>query len=377
MASNAPQTTKSTPSRAAFGRFFLPGPTEVRPEILAASARQVIGHRGRAMEELIAGIQPRLKSVFRTTRPVYIATSSATGLMEGAIRNAVRRRVLCLVNGAFSERFFHIARACGVEADALEVPLGEGHTPEMLADALRRADYDAVTVVHSETSTGVLDPVADLARVAHAAGDVVLLVDSVSGIAGLPVETDRWRLDFVLTGSQKALALPPGLAFGVAQPNVLERAKAQLGRGIYFDFVEFERNILKNQTPNTPAVSLFYALAAQLEAIERETIEARWARHAAMARRTWEWVDEMQARGIALEVLAPEGFRSPTVTCIRIPGGRSGSQITRTMKERGYVIASGYGALKEATVRIGHMGDHTVGELDALLGELENVLRGE
>jgi aspartate aminotransferase-like enzyme len=362
--------------RPTFGRFFLPGPTEVRPEILEAQLRPMIGHRGKGMEELISALQPGLKAIFGTERPVYISSSSATGLMEGALRNGARRRVLSLVNGAFSERFYRIALACGLEAVALEVPLGQGHTPEMFEDALRTGDYDAVTVVHSETSTGVLNPIAELASVAHAAGDVVLLVDSVSGVAGTPVETDAWRLDFVLTGSQKALALPPGLAFGVAQENILKRATAKHDRGIYFDFLEFEKNIQKNQTPNTPAVSLFYALLAQLERIRQETLEARWGRHAAMARRTWVWVDEMRDAGVALKVLAPEGFRSPTVTCICLPTGVSGSDITSRLKARGYTISSGYGKLKDSSIRIGHMGDHTVEELDALLAELEGVLTG-
>jgi aspartate aminotransferase-like enzyme len=334
----------------------------------------MIGHRGKAMEELLAGLQPGLRALFRTERPVYVASASATGLMEGAVRNGVRRRVLSLVNGAFSARFFQIARACGLDATAVEVPLGSAHTPEMLADALRGGDYDAVTVVHSETSTGALNPIADLARVAHDAGDVVLLVDSVTGIGGAPVETDAWTLDFVLTGSQKALALPPGLALGVAQPNILERARANPTRGVYFDFVEYEKGFAKHQTPNTPALSLFYALAVQLERIAQEGVETRWERHAAMARRTAEWVEEMAGRGIPLAVLAPEGFRSPTVTCITLPPGRTGPEVTRAMKERGYTIGSGYGTLKEASIRIGHMGDHTVDELEALLAELQEVL---
>lgn len=362
----APSTT--------FGRFFLPGPTEVHPDVLAACARPMIGHRGKAMEELIAGVQPALRALFRTTRPVYIATSSATGLMEGAVRNGARRRVLSLVNGAFSERFFQIARACGLDATALTVPLGAAHTPEMVADALRGGDYDAVTVVHSETSTGALNPIEELARVVHQAGDVAFLVDSVTGLAGAPVETDAWGLDFVLTGSQKALALPPGLAFGVAQPSILERARLNPARGSYFDFVEYEKNFAKNQTPNTPAISLFFALAVQLDRIAREGLEARWARHTAMAERTAEWVEEMTARGIPLSILAPEGYRSPTVSCITLPAGRTGPELVGALKKRGFTIGGGYGALKETTIRIGHMGDHTVAELDVILGELEQVL---
>jgi aspartate aminotransferase-like enzyme len=228
--------------------------------------------------------------------------------------------------------------------------------------------------VHSETSTGVLNPIKELADVARAAGDVVLLVDSVSGLAGARAETDAWRIDYMLTGSQKCFALPPGLAFAVAQPNILERAKTKHDRGIYFDLIEFEKNILKNQTPNTPAVSLFYALDAQLQAIQRETIEARWARHTAMAKRTYDWVDQMRERGVMLSVLAPQAFRSPSVTCIKVPEGKSGSKIASEMKARGFVIASGYGPLKDGTFRIGHMGDHTLDELDALLDVLQEIL---
>jgi predicted phosphoserine aminotransferase len=357
-----------------FGRFFLPGPTEVRPEVLRAMLRPMIGHRVSEMEQLIATMQPRLQATFRTTRPVYISASSATGLMEGAVRNCARKRVLSLVNGAFSERFFRIALANGLDATPLSVPYGQANTPAALADALAGGDYDAITVVHSETSTGVLNPVAELVRVAHQAGDIAVLVDTVSSLGGAPVETDAWRLDFVLTGSQKSLGLPPGLAFGVATEAMLARAEAKTNRGVYFDFIELEKNIRNNQTPNTPAVSLLYALAEQMERFQSEGIEARWARHAAMARRTCEWVADLRGRGARVSILADEGFRSPTVTCVTVPDGMTGSQVARAAKEQGFVIATGYGPLKESTFRIGHMGDHTVDGLNGLLDALEKVL---
>lgn len=370
-------TTTAAPAAPAtgFGRFFLPGPTEVHPDVLAAQTRPMIGHRGKAMEELLARMQPGLQALFRTTRPVYIGACSATGFMEGAIRNCAGRRVLALVNGAFSERFFRIAKANGVEADALAVEWGEAHRPERVAEALARQPYDAVTVVHSETSTGVLNPVRDLAEVCHRAGDVLLLVDSVSGVAGAPVEPDAWGLDLVLTGSQKALALPPGLALGVLQPSALARAERTASRGVYFDFLEYEAAARKHQTVNTPAISLLYALEVQLARIGAEGVEARWARHRAMAERTWAWVAEMTARGAVEGVLAPEGFRAPTVTCVRLAGGRTGPAVAAAMKAKGFVIGAGYGKLKDATFRIGHMGDHTVAELEALLAALTEVLQ--
>ena len=358
-----------------FGRFFLPGPTEVRPEILHAQIGPMVGHRSPATERTVERLQRGLRPLFGTERPVYIAPSSATGLMEAAVRNGVRRRVLCLVNGAFSERFATIARACGREAEELTVAWGEAHDPARVADALAGGDFDAVTVVHCETSTGVLNPVADIARVAHDAGDVAVLVDAVTSVAGMEFHADDWNLDFVLTGSQKALALPPGLALGVAQPSVLERARANPARGLYFDLLAFERNLEKSQTPTTPAMSLLYALAAQLDAIEEETIAGRAERHRAMARTLYAWVEDVRSRDLPIEILAPAGFRSPTVTCLRPPPGWSGSQVQAALAERGFTVAPGYGRLRDEMFRIGHMGDHTVSELETLLAVLEEVLR--
>jgi predicted phosphoserine aminotransferase len=357
------------------GRFFLPGPTEVRPAVLEAMTRPMIGHRVPEMEALIGHVQPLLRDLFRTERPVYISASSATGLMEGAVRNVARRRVLCLVNGAFSERFYNIALSTGLQADPLEVEWGGVHDADMVAHALRRGIYDAVTVAHCETSTGALNPIRELAEVTRHSGDVAILVDSVSGLAGAEVQADAWGLDFVLTGSQKAMALPPGLAFGVAQKGALERAKSKPDRGTYFDFLELERNIQVNQTPNTPAVSLLYALAAQLDHMREEGLEARWARHDAMAERTWAWVDGMREKGIGLEILAPVGGRSPTVTTIVLPEPWTGPKVAAAVAARGFVVATGYGRLKDSTFRIGHMGDHRVEELDALLEALTDVFR--
>ncbi len=365
----------STPL-SSFGKYFLPGPTEVRPEVLNSMVRPVIGHRGPEMEALMGRVQPRLRGLFGTERPVYVSTSSATGLMEAAVRNCTRRRVLSLVCGAFSERFYKIVLACGRDVDRLDVEFGDSNEPGPVLEALGRADYDAVTMVHSETSTGVLNPVGEIAAAARqAAPEALVLVDCVSSAATARVEVDAWGLDFALTGSQKGMALPPGLAFGVASQRAYDRSLDIPGRGIYFSFEALENAVAKNQTANTPAASLIFALDAQLERIEVEGLEARLARHLAMAERTWRWVDEMrESRGIDLAVLAREGRRSPSVTCVALPAGISGVEVTRRMAERGYTIAAGYGKLRERTFRIGHMGDHTTEELDALLEELSSVI---
>src|SRR5690349_13637094 len=282
----APPPTPAPP----FGRFFLPGPTDVHPEVLRAMQRPMIGHRSSAMEQLLAGFEAPLARLFRTTRPVLVGTTSATGFMEMAVRNGVRQRALSLVNGSFSERFANLVRATGKECIRQDVPLGGAVEPDMLRDALRRSPVDAVTLVHSETSTGVLQDVAALAAVVHEFDDVLLLVDAVTSMAGSPVEADAWGLDFVFTGSQKALALPPGLALGVASERMLERAKSAPARGMYFDLAHLHAAAASFHPPVTPALSLIYALAVQLDRIAKEGgIEARWRRHDAMRRAVERW----------------------------------------------------------------------------------------
>ena len=361
-----------------FGTFFLPGPTEVRPEVLAAMTQPMLPHRGAAFEAMFAGMEASLRPIFRTTRPVYVASSSATGLMEAAIRCARPGPILCLVNGAFSERFAQIARSCGREATVVG---GEWHRPvplEQVEAALRAQQYAAVTVVHSETSTGTLTALPELAQLAHAHG-AAILVDAVTSLAGVPVETDAWGLDFVLTGSQKALALPPGLAFGVASASFIQEAAQATARGLYFDLVEFEQYIHKHQTPNPPALSLLYATAVQGAYIAAEGIEARWARHAAMAAYTQRWVGALRERtGRPFCVYAPDGARSHTVTAIAVGPELTGDAIVQAVARRGFVIGGGYGKLKASTFRIGHMGDHTLDGLarvlDATADAIEDLL---
>jgi aspartate aminotransferase-like enzyme len=357
-------------TETAFGRFFLPGPTEVHPDVLAAMQRPMIGHRSSAMEAMLQRMAPQLGALFRASRPVLIGTTSATGFMEMAVRNGVRRRALALVNGAFSERFANLVSAAGKECVRLEVPLGCAVEADLLRDALRRTPVDAVTMVHSETSTGVLQDVQALAAVAREFPDVLVLVDAVTSLAGSPVEPERWELDFTFTGSQKALALPPGLAFGVASARMLERAKTLPARGLYFDLVSFEKATASFKPTNTPALSLLYALEVQLARIEREGgVEERWRRHQAMRDRVDGWA---AARG--LEQLPPEGRRSCTVSCIKLPDGKTGRGVVAALKTQGWTIGAGYGPLQDSTIRIGHMGDHSVATLDRLLPVIEGAL---
>jgi aspartate aminotransferase-like enzyme len=293
--------------------------------------------------------------------------------MEAAVRNAGRTRVLSLVNGAFSKRFAEIAQACGFEVDKYEVPWGEAHDPDQLADRLSKGSYDCVTMAHSETSTSVLNDVRALAAAASPFEDTLVLVDSVSGFAGAELRPDDWGIDFLLTGSQKAFALPPGLAFGVASEKMMERSKTAKNKGIYFDLEQYASSQEKFQSPSTPALSVMFAMQVQLQRMLAEGNEARWARHRAMAERTWAWVEDHADAGLAL--LAPEGYRSPCVTAITVADGESGPKVSKGMAERGWVIGGGYGKMKPNSFRIGHMGNHTLDELNELLDVLAEVVK--
>jgi aspartate aminotransferase-like enzyme len=371
----APTSKKSTDRPAGWGKFFLPGPTEVLPEVLEAQLKPMIGHRGAGIKAIMERLQAGLQDVFRTKRSVYLSTSSATGLMEAGARNGVKKKALSLVNGAFSQRYAEIVESCGFECERMEVPWGQVFDPQQVRERLKQGGIDTVTVVHSETSTGALNPIGEISKAVHEFDDVLILVDSVTGIGGAEAQTDRWNLDWILTGSQKALALPPGLSFGTASERMMERAKTARNKGVYFDLVTFAKNQKDFMTPTTPALSVMYSLDVQLKRIKEETMEGRWARHSAMLKRCGEWVDSMREdRGVNISVLAPAGHRSPTVTTVKMPEGQASPPVVAAMKEKGFVIGGGYGKIKEGTFRIGHMGDHTVDGQEVILQALTEVL---
>jgi aspartate aminotransferase-like enzyme len=357
-----------------FGRFFLPGPTEVRPEIMREMMRPMIPHRGPEFHELFERVQSGLRYVFRTARPVFISTSSATGLMEAGVRCAPSGRMLALVNGAFSARFAGIAELTERECHRYEVPAGEVHDPDELRRRLAAQRYAVITIVHCETSTGALNDVQALTAVAREY-DVPCVVDSVSGIGGAEFQFDEWGIDFALTGSQKALALPPGLAFAAATPAFVAGASASTQRGMYFDLLEHEAMAARSETPNTPAIPLLFALDAQLQAIRREGLRARWARHEKMRECTEEWVDNLRsAHALDITIPVSQAHRSPTVTSVRLPPGSSGNELVAAVGAQGYVVGPGYRALGDGSFRIGHMGDHTVTRLRECLAACEDAL---
>jgi aspartate aminotransferase-like enzyme len=355
----------STGGRPGQVRFFLPGPVWVRDAVRQAMAHEAIGHRGKAFADLYADIPPRLARVFRTEGFVFTATSAATGLWEAALANLAPERVLAVTCGAFSERWAACARDLGYATDVLETPWGTPVDPADLRRALAKARYDAVTVVHSETSTGTLNDLAALARAVRESSDAFVLADVVTSLAGSPVECDAWGLDFALSGSQKALAMPPGLGVAFASARYRARAKER-SRAHYLRISEAEAFAAKHQTPYTPSTPHLFALDVQLDHILAETLEGRWARHDALRSRVEAWA---AARGHV--PVAPAGFRPWTVSCLKPAPGVSAEALVTRVKERGFTIGGGYGKWKASTFRIGHMGDVDLASLEALLAALD------
>ncbi len=351
-------------------KFFLPGPVYVRPEVLAALSKPMIGHRGKSYADLQERIEKRIPAVFDTKNFVLLATSSATGLMEAGLQNANPSRVLSVTVGAFSERWNRIATDNGFEADKLSFEWGEAADPDRVREALRKKKYDAVTVVHNETSTGVISPLGEIAKAVRESSDAFLLVDAVTSLAGAPVETDAWGIDLVLAGSQKALALPPGLAVGAVSKRLLDRSRSAGVRSHYFKFAEYEEFSKKHHTPTTPSLPHLFALDVQLGFFEQETLPARYERHRAMRARVESWA---AAKGCEFFPARAE-HRSPTVSCLRPPAGFSSEKLKSALSARGWTIGGGYGKLKNDTFRISHMGDVDLDSLGSLLAEIDQVL---
>jgi predicted phosphoserine aminotransferase len=330
----------------------------------------MIGHRSLEYAGLQARLIPKLRPLFGTQGRVFVVTASGSGLQEAAVRNCIGRRCLCLVNGAFAARWHQVARANGKEADALEVEWAMAVRPDQVAERLRSREYDALTVVYNETSTGVLNPVPEIAAVARQFPDVLVLVDAVSAAGGVEIRADEWGLDVCLTSSQKALALPPGLALCSVSDRAMERAASVPDRGWYFDFLEYEKYAAKNHTPATPAISLMQGLDAQLDDIAAEGWEARFARHRLLMQQVHAWVE---ANGF--ELLAEAGYRSPTVTAVRNTRGIDVPALNAFLRQHGMLISDGYGRLKGQTFRIAHMGDVTEAEVRTLLETMDEFLK--
>lgn len=352
-------------------KLFIPGPVEVAASTYAAMGTPVMGHRSADFVSLYNDVQPGLQRLFGTSRPVFISTSSAWGVMEGAVRNLCRKKVLNCMSGAFSDKWHDVSQRCGFEAGALRFEWGHPVTPEALHAELSKGGYDCVTFIHNETSTGTMNPAAELLAVVREFPEVLSIVDCVSSLAAVPIPTDEWGADVVLAGSQKALALPPGMAVFTVSQRALERAKGTPGRGYYFDLEEFLANHEKGMTPSTPSISLIFGLREVLGRIDAEGLEQRFARHAALNAMVHDWADR---RGFSL-FPSPASYASKSLTCLNNDRNLDLAAFNAALKQRfNCVVDTGYGKLKGKTFRISNMGNETADTISGLLANLDQLL---
>jgi aspartate aminotransferase-like enzyme len=351
-------------------KLFIPGPVEVSEKTFRAFCHPQIGHRGSEFSSLYESIHPRLQTLFGTKGPIYLSTSSAWGVMEGAIRNLVHKKVLNCMCGAFSDKWLDVSKRCGKQAEGLQVEWGDPILPEMVDEKLSQGGFDAITLIHNETSAGVLNPLADIAAVVKKYPDVMFIVDSVSSFSTVPIPMDDLGIDVLLTGSQKALAMPPGLALFSASERARARAASMPDRGYYFDFIEFHKNWEKFMTPSTPSTGHIYALQSKLDDIFEEGVENRHARHAKLNQMISDWVE---ANGF--EHFAKEGYRSKSLVCVKNNKNIDVAAYCSALKKKHKVaINGGYGKIKGTTFRVSNMGDESEATIGELLGWMTECL---
>lgn len=349
--------------------LFLPGPTEVDAELRAIMATPLVGHRSAGFVTAVQDVCKRLQPLFLTRAHAAFETCPATALMEAAIRNLVPHGglTLHLCGGAFAERWAKISGYCGRKPESLTSAWGSASDPAVLADRLKRGPRPAaVMITHNETSTGVLQPLQQLAAVVREhAPETLVVVDAVTSLAGAELRFDDFGLDLAFAGTQKCLALPPGLTVYALSERAMQAAAKVDDRGFLFDFVRAVPETVAGKTLATPCVPLVLALQHQLRRIEQETLRARWERHEQLRASAHQWAAS-HAIAPFVEVAARQ---SPTVSCFQA-SGRDVKQMAERASNAGFKIDQGYGDLKGKTFRIGHMGDHTIARLQQCLATL-------
>lgn len=352
-------------------KLHIPGPIEVSDDTFCAMSQPIIGHRGTGFQELYAKIQPGLQQVLYTKNRVFISTSSAWGVMEAAVRNLVAKKVLNCCCGAFSDKWFDVSKRCGLQAEALRVEWGQPILPEMIDAKLKTGEFDALTIVHNETSTGLMNPLPEIAAVMRKYPDVMFIVDTVSSMSGVKIEVDALGIDVIVASVQKAWALPPGLALMAVSERALKKAETIPGRGYYFDFLEFKANHDKNMTPSTPSIPHIYGLQHQLEKMLKEGMENRFARHRKMAGMVRDW-----AKRNGFELFPKAGYESVTLTCVKNNRNIDVKKFQDTVKSKHKILFDGgYGQIKGKSFRLSHMGDETPETIAHLLTCLDDGLK--
>ncbi|MFO8037324.1 MAG: alanine--glyoxylate aminotransferase family protein [Anaerolineales bacterium] len=352
-----------------YKKLFIPGPTHVDDEILEAMAMPMIGHRDSLYSDLHGAVVAKLQKFLHTDDRIYLSTSSSTGMMEGALRNCVKKKALMTNCGAFSRRWAQIAEANGKDIEVIEVEWGNAITPEMVDEYLAKGGFDTLCITHNETSTGIMNPLEEIGKlVKEKYPDVLVLVDAVSSMAGVDIDVDEWGLDVVLAGVQKAFALPPGLCVVTVSDAALERSKGVENKGYYFDFEVFEKKAVKDQTPATPCISIINALNVQMNRIFEEGPENRFQRHLDMAEHVRDWAREH------FELYSDENYLSNTVTNVHNTQGIDVVKLNGELAKRGAMISNGYGDLKGTCFRIAHMGDLQLKDVTWLIDQIDDIL---
>jgi aspartate aminotransferase-like enzyme len=355
-------------------KLFTAGPVACFPEVLEVMKLQMLSHRSAEYRELHRDTVKRLADFLEARKAtVLLIPSSGTGFMEASIRNAVtpKGKVLVTIIGEFGHRYKEAVERNGRIPVVLEKPLGKPVLPEELDDALKKnPDVEAVTITYNETSTGVLNPLRELAKVAKER-DKLVFVDAVSAMGAAEIKVDEWGLDLVFSSSQKAFGVPPGLAMAAVSEEVFERAKKIPERGLYFDLLEIREVLLEQwSTPTTSPIPQVAGLNAVLRIVEKMGGKEAWLRmYAERAEKIRRGVLEL-----GLQLFAEPGYYSPTITVIYNPPGIKGPVIYEEMRKRGIEIARGYGKVKDVTFRIGHMGYITDEDIKLLFDTLREVL---
>lgn len=351
-------------------KLFIPGPVDVREDVLLKMATPQIGHRTKDASALQRGISEKLRKLMYTENEILLSTSSGSGLMEGAVRSCTRKRAAIFSVGAFGDRWYKMATANNVPADIFKSELGQPTTPEMVEEALATGKYDLITITHNETSTGIMNPVDAIAEVVRKYPEVVFCLDTVSSLGGTKIEVDKLGVDICITSTQKCLGLPAGMSICSFSEKAKKAAEQVEHRGLYFDLLELYQYIQDKdyQYPSTPSLAHMFALDYQLDNIVAEGFENRFARHLEMAKITREWANKH------FEMLADEKYASNTLTTVKNTREINVSDLNKELGKRGYMISNGYGKLKEVTFRIAHMADTQVDELKTLLSVIEEIL---
>lgn len=353
-------------------KLFIPGPVDVKEDVLLKLATPQIGHRTKEATELQRGIGEKLQKVFYTKNTIILSTSSGSGLMEAAIRSCTRKRAAVFSVGSFGDRWFKMAKANGVPADKFSSELGFPTTVEMVDEALSTGKYDVITVTQNETSTGIMNPVDEIGALLKSKyPDILFLVDTVSSMGGTKIETDNCGIDVNITSTQKCLGLPPGMAICSVSDRAIEAARQVENRGLYFDLVELYDYVNKkdHQYPSTPSTPHMFALDYQLDKILEEGLDNRFARHIEMA----EYVRNWAKKYFELFVENPK-YLSNTLTTIKNTRNINVGDLNKKLGERGYMISNGYGDLKELTFRISHMADYTLDDVKGLIATINDIL---